>query len=160
MNRTANEPQGLPEQLRALPGLEPPPRVWAAITAERAKRARRTRWLPTLGTALAASLVMAVALVTLQAPVEEPAPPADTARLVAQSQDLDAALIRIAPATRVLDLQTAGTIVALEDRIALVDEHLQRAALDSPAATELWRQRVDLMEALVGVHATSGQYAF
>ncbi len=160
MNRTANEPQGLPEQLRALPGLEPPPRVWAAIAAARAKRTRRARWLPMLGTALAASLVMAVALVSLQRPVDEPATPSEVARLVAHSQDLDAALTQIAPATRVLDLQTAGTIVALEDRIALVDEHLQRASLESPATTELWRQRVDLMEALVGVHATSGQYAF
>ena len=160
MNRTENAPQGLPEQLRALPGLEPPPRVWAAIAAERTRRTARTRWLPMFGTALAASLVMAVALVTLQRPVDEPLPPSDTARLVARSQGLDAALTEIAPATRVLDLQTAATIVALEDRIARVDEHLQRASLESPQATELWRQRVDLMEALVGVHATSGQYAF
>lgn len=160
MNRIANEPQGLPEQLRALPGLEPSPRVWAAIAAERAKRARRARWLPMLGTALAASLVMAVALVTLQRPVDEPAPPSEVARLVAHSQDLDEALTEIAPATRVLDLQTAGTIVALEDRIALLDTHLQRASLDAPETAELWRQRVDLMEALVGVHATSGQTAF
>ncbi len=160
MNRTVNESQGLPEQLRALPGLEPSPRVWTAIAAERARRTRRSRWLPALGTALAASLVMAVALVTLQRPVDEPVPSSDMARLVAQSQDLDAALTVIAPETRVLDLQTAGTIVALEDRIALLDAHLQRASLESPATAELWRQRVDLMEALVGVHATSGQYAF
>ncbi|MEX0900896.1 MAG: hypothetical protein WD081_09440 [Gammaproteobacteria bacterium] len=160
MKLTVNEPQGLPEQLRALPGLEPPTRVWAAIAAERGRRARRLRWLPMLGTALAASLVMAVALVTLQRPVDAPAPTSEVARLVAHSQDLDAALTAIAPTTRVLDLQTAGTIVALEDRIAQLDVHLQRASLESPATTELWRQRVDLMEALVGVHATSGQYAF
>lgn len=160
MNRTVKEPQEMSEQLRALPVIEPPPRVWAAIKAERERRARRARWLPMLGTALAASLVMAVALVTLQRPVDPPEQPSEVARLVAQSQDLDAALTAISPATRVLDLQTAGTIVALEDRIALLDAHLQYASHESPEATALWRQRVDLMEALVGVHATSGQYAF
>lgn len=150
-----------PERLRALPPLEPPPRVWAAIASRR--RARRTRWAHSIGFALAASLVMAVALMTLGRPTEaHVVPPYDPAlsTLASRSADLGRLLTEIEPTRRVLDLETAGTIVALEDRLALVDAHLRRASLAPDEATELWRQRVDLMEALVGVHATSGRYAF
>ena len=155
-----HELPALRERLRALPELSPPPRVWHAIVAERERATRRSGWLPTLGVALAASLVMAVALMTL----EQPAPVLDgndeVARLATQSGNLQRALSDLAPGTRVLDLQTAGTIIALEDRIAVVDAHLQRTSLQPTAATELWRQRVNLMEALVGIHATSDHYAF
>jgi hypothetical protein len=160
MNDRHDESPELRDRLRALPALAPPPREWAAVREGRRRDARRPRWLPTLGLAAAASLVMAVALTTLEEPAPSVEPDEEVARLAAHSGNLQRTLSGLAPTTRVRDLQTAGTIVALEDRIALVDEHLQRAALDSPAATELWRQRVDLMEALVGVHATSGQYAF
>ena len=160
MNERHDGLPALREELRALPALTPPPRVWHAIVAERERAARRSGWLPTLGVALAASLVMAVALMTLEQPAPASGSDDEVARLAVQSGNLQRALSGLAPGNRVLDLQTAGTIVALEDRIAVVDAHLQRTSLQPTTATELWRQRVNLMEALVGVHATSGHYAF
>ena len=160
MNERHDGLPALRDGLRALPALTPPPRVWNAIAAERARATRRSGWLPTLGVALAASLVMAVALMTLEQPAPMPDGDDEVARLAVQSGNLQRALSGLAPGTRVLDLQTAGTIVALEDRIAVVDAHLQRTSLQPTTATELWRQRVNLREALVGVHATSGHYAF
>jgi hypothetical protein len=55
---------------------------------------------------------------------------------------------------------TASTIVALEDRIALVDEEIARGGTaDAPSRSPqlLWGARVDLLNALVQVRLEQAQ---
>lgn len=145
--------------LRELPPLAPPPGAWERAR-ERRKRRRGAHWyFPAL--AVAATVVMAVALTTmspektaLPPPVAQPAG-GHIAELEATSGDLDRLLAAYQPERRVLGLGTAGTIVALEDQIAAVDGRLQQATLTPDETEALWRQRVQLMQALVGVHATN-----
>jgi hypothetical protein len=116
-----------------------------------------------LGFALAASVVMAGALLTLR--VDAPAPldarGADLQTLLAHSHELDRALAGYDSRGGILDLQTADTIAALEDRLALVDGYLHGAdALAPDAAADLLRRRVQLAQALVDVHAARTQYSF
>jgi hypothetical protein len=145
--------------LRTLPQLEPSERVWQRIQARRGRR--QHRWYgPAL--AIAATAVMAVALtLMLPAAPPDPGPDADAlADLAAQSDELERLLVGLDPDARVLDMETAGTIVALEDGIAAVDGRLRRAALRPNEAELLWQQRVELMRALVGVHATNASIEF
>lgn len=144
--------------LRGLPPLAAPPGAWDRVRARR--KPRGAHWyFPAL--AVAASVVMAVALTTMSSeetvlpPVTTPTASGHIAALAATSGDLDRLLASYEPERRVLDLDTAGTIVALEDRIAAVDGRLQQATLTPDETEALWRQRVQLMQALVGVHAAT-----
>jgi hypothetical protein len=164
------------DALRSLPSVSPPEAAWPRIRKAHARRRRPARWRAAAALGLAASVVLAVTL-AVRPPVEVPraalpAVPHDAgsrpelqvalgaapmsnpalADLHAQSRNLDALLAEVDASDRVLDLGTAGAIVALEDRIAALDRRLTNAALDGPVAAALWRQRVELMEALVGVH--------
>jgi hypothetical protein len=163
------------DALRSLPSVAPPEAAWPRIREAQARRRRPGRWRAAATLGLAASVLLAVSLM-VRAPLEAPsavaphderigpevqaapgtvwrhaADPA-LADLHAQSRDLDLLLAEVDASDRVLDLGTAGAIVALEDRIAALDRRLTDSALDGPVAAALWRQRVDLMEALVGVH--------
>lgn len=153
------------DALRALPALEPPPSAFAKVMAARAAARRRVRLRRFAGLAAAASIVMAVALLVVQ-PADEPAPPmiaadTDIAQLIARSNALDQVLASVESQAGILDLRTAGTIVALEDRLAAVDAHLRRLGADEPqTAGDLLRQRIALVNALVDVHAAQTQYSF
>ncbi len=150
------------EAMRALPAAVPPPRVFERITAARSAVAGASqRWRHGLALAAAASLVMVVAL-TLTVPPDEPATAVprhdEIALLAVRSGQLERLLEQLEPRTGVFDLETADTIVALEDRIAAVDSRLRQAdALAGADAERLWQQRVELMHALVGVHAARTQ---
>ena len=57
--------------------------------------------------------------------------------------------------------RTAGTIVQIQDRIALIDAQLGRTGPDRAASLdelELWQERVRLLDALVNVQATRTAY--
>lgn len=149
------------DALRGLPPVEAPSTAWAAVERGRAHR-RTPRWLHGFALAAAASVVMAVALTAmLRGPTGTEVPVGtddEVERLVMQSRDLERLLAQLEPGSRVLDFTTAGTIVALEDRIASVDSRLRYAdSLDRPATERLLRQRVQLMDALVTVHAAHAQ---
>lgn len=149
--------------LRGLPPLAAPPAAWDRARARRKRRGAQW-YFPAL--AVAATVVMAVALTSMSPqeavlpPVATPAGGGHVAALAATSGDLDRLLATYEPEQRVLDLNTAGTIVALEDQIAAVDGRLQQATLTPDEAEALWRQRVQLMQALVGVHATTTNIEF
>ncbi len=152
--------QQLRKDMQELPEIPVPDRVWQGIAARKGNTPRGWR-IP--GLALAASVVLAVALTVTRVP-ETPDPgvlPQNAlTTLAAQSDDLERLLASLDPDARALDLETANTIVALEDRIAVVDSHLHRATLETADAEVLWKQRVDLMQALVGVHLAGARYEF
>jgi hypothetical protein len=88
-------------------------------------------------------------------------PPAELATLMAQSQQLEAALRSYDPEGRVLNARAAGVIADLEDRIALVDAGIAQEDARDGATSDLvglWRNRVELMGALVNAHVTRVSY--
>lgn len=155
--------------LRALPVPRPPRDRWVAIRTqvERERRVRTIRRTAWGAMALAASLALAVGvrgLIPAASPdggsVQAGAPP-EVGTLMAQSRDLEAALHSYGPEGRVLNGRAAGIIAELEDRIALVDAGIAQANLAEGAQDDLvslWRDRVDLMDALVNVHVTRATY--
>ena len=69
---------------------------------------------------------------------------------------LEEALRTLRPETRVFNGRTLGAVAALEDRLELLDVRFEQARLrhlPSDRIVILWRERVDLMDALVNVHA-------
>jgi len=159
--------------LLKLPELAPPPGVWERVLeGERARAATRRL----LRRALAAAAVVAAAgPLAYVATLDAPAPPTlsvapqparvpgegtSYAPLVAESARLERLLAEL-PAPRPLMVGTAaGTVVGLEDRIALVDVQLSYAAardLAPPYREALWSERVELMNALVYVRFAQTQ---
>jgi len=141
------------------------------------------------GGALAASLAVAAVLLALAGRAPEQALPqqaalgggagADTvARLAAAGTDnvaaadarlqtlmqrsaqLEQTLRAIPAGPQVVSAGTAGTIAALEDRVALIDYQLSLESESrlTPAQQQLlWRERVDLMNSLVQVRYAQAQ---
>lgn len=156
------------QRLRALPELSAPQHGWMRV-AERLENSagvRRLRWWPVAGVGLIASLVAAVALVTWHAPLSvRPAAagasatsvnPLRLAELQAQSQYLEQAVQSLTASGNpsIVNAGTAATVAALEDRIALVDYSINDTAARPQATdqlTQLWQQRVDLMQSLAAV---------
>jgi len=149
-------------QLRALPNLNSPrdrwPAVRASFMAERRKaRMKRAGWG---SVALAASLagIMTVRVVNNQQ--HKNTAVQDLQALVSQSQQLQEQLRAYDPANRVMSGATAGAVAALEDRIAAVDQELDRGPqMPRDNLVGLWRQRVQLMQGLVNVHAARATYS-
>lgn len=158
----------LAARLRALPELALPGDAWPRIEAAAATaRRRRARYRQGLGLAAGlagAALALGVWL-RASAPNElaeavaaRPAPELETPiaydSLLAESARLERLLLELPRHGRVMNAATAGTIVGLEDRVALIDERLMLAAASGaePARRQvLWRERVDVMNALVQV---------
>ncbi|MBU6422119.1 MAG: hypothetical protein KGQ62_08560 [Gammaproteobacteria bacterium] len=157
--------------LRALPAFSAPENGWARVTERLEKPAgeRRAHWLPAAVIGLVASLVAAVALVAWHLPLS--VSPAATgtynaaanasqlAQLQAQSRYLESAVqsMNADADPRIVNAGTAATVAALEDRIALVDYSINHSATQPQASaqlTQLWRQRVDLMQSLAAVRYT------
>lgn len=148
-------------RLRALPTLRPArdqwPRVAARVSA--VQRQRRIRWVTVGVTALAASLLLGV-LLKRPAAVAPAESGQELSSLMQRSRALEAAIGAYGPEARVLDGRTSRVAADLEDRIAEVDQRLQRVELASPpgmndpGVTQLWQERVGLLDALVDVHVT------
>jgi hypothetical protein len=82
------------------------------------------------------------------------------AALAAESARLERALGRIRFQPEVMNAGTAGTIVGLEDTLAALDEQLTFAAAggaDPHERETLWRERVNVMRALVQVRYAQAQ---
>jgi predicted anti-sigma-YlaC factor YlaD len=148
-------------QLKALPTLNPPRDRWPVIRASllverRKSRVAKVRW----GTmALAASLAGIVAVRSVQKQQTETTRTQDLQALVSQSQQLEETLRSYDPASRVMSGATAGAVADLEDRIAAVDEELDVPGMPRDNLVGLWRQRVELMQGLVNVHAARATYS-
>jgi hypothetical protein len=149
--------------LRALPPQRPPRDRWAVIRAQ-ALRERRTRVFRRSGWgALAAAAAIAVLLGVRTVGVIGPTPAVGQTELDAlmqQSRALEESLRSYDPEGRILNARAAGIIADLEDRIALVDAGISQVT--TRGAREdligLWRDRVDLMSALVNAHVTRATY--
>lgn len=152
--------------LRTLPVRRPPRDRWPVVRAQfeaERRRERRSRfgWG---GLAVAAGLALAAGLQTAGfADRDDRVPQAEVQlqQLVDQSRDLEQALAVYGTEGRVLSARTAGVIAELEDRIALVDAGIARmsyAGVPREQLVELWRDRVQLMGALVNTHVTRATY--
>jgi hypothetical protein len=147
-------------RLKALPALRPSRDRWHGVRQQmRAERQqRRARFAGLAGLAAAASVALAVGVTSLRQP-DPGLAPAEIQQAMMRSQDLESALDRLDPESRVLDGRTAGIAQELEDRIARVDRELEVAELMEQQSRDaellrLWRERVGLLDALVDVHVT------
>lgn len=163
-------------KLRELPELEPPPGVWERVleahTARTAARRFRRRSLAAaaaVALAVGATLYLATrsdaplspTVASIAPPPSEPAglDAVSYAPLVAESARLERLLAEL-PSRPLKIGATAGTIVGLEDRIAVVDAQLSYAAAQDLAPTyreALWSERVELMNALLYVRFAETQ---
>jgi hypothetical protein len=155
--------------LRALPAIRPPRDRWSvvrerAVRDQRGTKLRRAAWG---ALALAASVTLMVGVKALNAPagsgpgLEAMAVTPELSALMSQSRELEAALESYGTDGRVLNARAAGIIAGLEDRIAVVDAGIVQAGARRDTRTDLvdlWRSRVDLMDALVNAHVTRAAY--
>ncbi len=153
-------------RMRALPTLTPARDQWPKVAAriKRERNGRRIRWASGIS-AIAAALLVTFVLGRQQGRDETAqAAEARLRELMARSQALEAAIGSYAPETRVLDGRTSRLAADLEDRIADLDDQLQRVDLQNgPEPTEmqkmqLWQERVGLLDALVDVHVTRASH--
>lgn len=143
-------------ELRALPGIEPDPAVWAAI-----QKRQRAGWLQRFPLATAATVFLAAALTVTwwnpagvgeSASTPEVAGPVvsdPVAALVMRSQSLESALLSPASA---LEGGTSATERALLFGIADVDAQLsalyESDTVDPAERERLWGLRVAMLESL------------
>jgi hypothetical protein len=159
------------ERLAALADPLLPPDAWQRIAVAADRSARRRRWLPAAGLGLTATAAAAALLVVnlhvrpvpaasdLTASVSPSGDkPADVNQLMAQSRYLERAVFKLDGHAddMAVSANTASTIAALEDRIALVDYEINTASgsgigNDDPHVAQLWKQRVDLLQSLAAV---------
>lgn len=153
--------------LRALPVRRPARDRWPAIRAAALAERRRRGWwrVGQAAAALAATVALVVGVRATRAGnapdslvvASDRVSDSELALLMERSQELEAALRAIGPEGRVLNGRAANAVVQLEDEIALVDQRLAvagRTANRDAEFVHLWQQRVDLLDALVGVHVT------
>jgi predicted anti-sigma-YlaC factor YlaD len=148
-------------RLRALPTLNPPRDRWPMIreklVAERRKsRMVKVRWGSLALAASLAGMVMVQGVRNVQTQSSEKQ---DLQALVTQSQQLQETLRSYDQANRVMSGATAGAVADLEDRIAAIDEELDHPGMPRDNLVGLWRQRVQLMQGLVNVHAARATYS-
>jgi len=163
----------LPERLRALPAYTPPPGGWRRLD-ERLNARRRRYVMAGGGFALAASVLVAVGLVGLRPDVAPPAPIAATPsvatvsarsspaveELITRSQALERELSSVRPQVAVWNTSRDTRAALLERELRRVDARINFA--DDETREQLWRRRVQLMNALVELHETEApalQYA-
>ncbi|HEY6640598.1 hypothetical protein [Povalibacter sp.] len=160
--------------MQSLAPLEPPDRAWQQV-AERlqvATSSRKTRVPRAFAAAAVVVVVSGLLFRQLDAPIDE-LPSAQIERdsaeevlslspldqLVAQSQELDQMLQYLPERPAVERVALAVTIDTIEERVQWLDQQLSYAhdtGLNDAQATQLWRERVDLMDSLVKVRYAEG----
>lgn len=154
--------------LRALPVRRPPRDRWPVVRDRfLSERRRERRWrVGWGGLAVAAGLAMAIGFQRVgwmgaDRQTDVAVTEVQLEQLVIESQQLEDALAAYGTEGRVLSARTAGVIADLEDRIALVDAGIVRLSTVGAPRDELatlWRDRVQLMGALVNTHVTRATY--
>jgi hypothetical protein len=158
---SSNELNSLPARLRGLRDYDPPAGGWQRL--QRRTRARRIQAYAGGGLALAASLLLGIGLslgigvkqpaaVPVIEPAQQTASNADINRLISTSQLLEQRLARVRPQVAVWDSSREARADELEQRVQAVDAQLNYYASDPRSAETLWRNRVELMNALVDLH--------
>jgi hypothetical protein len=150
--------------LKALPSMTPPRDRWGGVregvVAQR-QRARRI-WAGWATAAAAAAIVLIVGVTGLPGGTADDVARQELESLMRESEDLETLLQSYhGQAGRVVDGMTAAAIADIEDRIAAVDWTIQQAQQTSVTPvemTDLWRQRVALMDQLVNTHVRQVQY--
>jgi len=149
--------------LAALPQERPPQDLWPALRAELAAVRQRRRWLIAgwAAACFAAAFTLTIAVRGGIEAWQEATLTRETRHLVAESQMLEQRLRASAGAGRVVTGRTAGAIVQLQDRIAVIDAQLNGIGpdrADSQDVLKLWQERVRLLDALVNVQMTRTAY--
>jgi hypothetical protein len=154
--------------LSGLPVFGLPEDAWDAIAARVRKydemHAARRRRRGAAGIAIAASVAVAAGVWMFRMPsYHQPETSAavrpsaaSLSQLVDQSRSLEGTVISLNASAdhMAISAGTAATVAALEDRIALVDYQINSASAhvsSSPELTQLWQQRVDLLQSLAAV---------
>jgi hypothetical protein len=165
MNTRPNDDAALAAALRALPTSRPERDAWPDLAARirRRRNTRRTVWF-TLPAAFAASIALALlwphGSMHAPAPVQLAQPTGGSAK-----QPADAQLATLQASSRQwqnwvqnlddngapLDSHALAQAVSLQDRIGLVDLQLS-AARDPATLTDLWQQRITLLQRLGLLH--------
>jgi anti-sigma factor RsiW len=149
--------------LAALYEERPQQDLWPALHSAIASR-RRLRRLVLAGwvaAGLAAAFTLAIGVRGGLEAWHEARLAQETKQLVAESQRLEQLLRSPDAAGRVMSGNTAGTVLQLEDRIALIDAQLARAKSErypSQDVVSLWQERVQLLDALLSVQTTRVAY--
>lgn len=157
-------------RLQALPALQPGSDLWPDVraAAETVREPRRLR-VRSVVLGLAAGLALLALGLRLssigqserepQATLGTPAA-ALTPELREESARLERLLSALPRQPRVMTAATAGTIAGLEDHVASIDQRLSLAAagrMELAYREALWRERVDVMTALVQVRYAQAQ---
>lgn len=148
-----------PLNLRRLPPLEPPPGLWSAIENQMPtpKRSQWRIWAPALAAALALSVIVNVVMRT-------PEPDPDLGPAASSSSPIQVAMTRSADLESELRARQQGSISAsalehvllLETELAWVDVRLA----EQPQDLALWRQRSELLAAMIVRYAEPVELAF
>lgn len=148
-------------RLRELPPVQPPPDAWSRIKTRRERESgpalmrfrviRIAALVAFMAVLVAAGHFLGQRAVNDNGSATALAGTASMLELQARSRELEYQLERYGSGG-VMSMRTAGTIGELEDSIALIDFRLN-AVRDEAQQRALWRQRVELMETLVTVHA-------
>jgi anti-sigma factor RsiW len=147
--------------LKALPSLSSPRDRWPVLRAQvlATRRRQRRRLGAWISLAAAASIALAAGVGGLITPAADQ--PDNLVLLMEETQRLENVLRSFQPETRVLNGRMAGALAALEDEISLLDARLARARSLSVPRGELvvlWSERLELMDALLNVHASRSTY--
>jgi hypothetical protein len=155
---TPDESARLQAALASLPPLAPPdgwPRLIAAYRTRPASSARLT--ITGLAAAAALGLIaLGFLLRDFDSGYNERVAVAEVERLQLRSAELEQSLAAF-PERRVVRAGSGFTAVTLQDHILLVDEQLSEPASARPSSRtrELWRERVALLDALVGLRSSA-----
>ena len=162
------------QRMQSLAPIEPPAQAWNQIAARMqvAGSPQRSRMPWAFAAAAAVAVVSGILFRQFNVPVEavpsvQLAPESEQQtltvasldQLVAQSQELDQMLQYLPERPAVERVALAATIDTIEERVQWLDQQLSYApdtGLNEAQATELWRERVDLMDSLVKVRYAEG----
>jgi anti-sigma factor RsiW len=151
--------------LKALPSYSPPRDRWPAVREELIRSRRRARWQRAAWgglTAAAAAIALFVAGRGLIGPGTPELMAQEVSELQQESRQLEEVLYTVANERRVVKGVTVAVIVALEDRIAVIDAGIATIQRDEGTVTielrDLWRERVELIDQLVTTHVTQVSY--
>ena len=155
------------DALRALPAFAPPD-VWAHVRRP-ARRKSLSQWAAALAMCVVGTLlgIAYVADRETSEPipvVRAPLPDAQLNGLIERSHELEHALQALPQRPALERAGTAAMIDGLERRIQWLDHHLTfapDAGLDPAQTTQLWEERVALLDTLVKVrYAESSAYVY
>lgn len=151
------------DQLRRLPGLRPQTDLWPAIVGRLRWRQRR-RWVGMgagwlVAAALGSILMLrgsgeGVGPAVVAEPSQEGRLSAQLAPMIDRSSELESLLATYVPERQVLGARQALAVSVLEERLLLIDEALvqtRAGGVDGRLVRDLWQQRVEALEVLVGV---------